>query len=51
VDEATDTLMQETIARSFEHATVLVIAHRVSTLRMCQRIVHIEDGRVARIEC
>lgn len=55
-DEATSALDMETEARLMEtiHAvskgcTVIMIAHRLSTLKECQRIVLMEEGRISRI--
>ena len=54
LDEATsalDTVTEERIQHSFDslmkNRTSFVIAHRLSTVRNADRIVVIEDGRVA----
>lgn len=46
VDSRTDALIQDTLATQFRHATVLEIAHRVSTLDACDRIITVDHGRV-----
>jgi ABC-type multidrug transport system fused ATPase/permease subunit len=54
LDEATAALdslsereVQEAIDRLRGHTTVVVIAHRLSTVRGCDRLVYIAEGRVA----
>ncbi len=54
LDEATSALdsleearMQRAVDRLLEGRTALIIAHRLSTLRRCHRVVVLEDGRVA----
>lgn len=47
LDVATDALIRRTLAEAFEHATVITIAHRMSTvLELCERVVVLSDGRV-----
>jgi ATP-binding cassette subfamily B protein len=55
-DEATSALDGETEASVMDciysldpNLTVIVIAHRLSTLRSCSRIVEIESGRIKAI--
>jgi ABC-type bacteriocin/lantibiotic exporter with double-glycine peptidase domain len=57
LDEATSALDSETeaavmnaIYATSRDVTVLIIAHRVTTLRTCDRIVELSDGRIVR-EC
>ncbi|MBN1423389.1 ABC transporter ATP-binding protein [Candidatus Fermentibacteria bacterium] len=47
VDAATETRLQESMARAFEGRTVIIVAHRLSTLRSVDRILVIHEGRVA----
>ena len=49
VDPATDALVQATLRAEFEHATVLTIAHRISTVIAGDRIAVVDGGRLA--EC
>ena len=56
LDEATSALDSETerkvmegIRQQAEHRTVIVIAHRLSTVRFCERIVVLDSGRIADI--
>lgn len=47
VDAATETRLQQAMERLFEGRTVLVIAHRLATVRSCHRVVVMHHGRVA----
>lgn len=54
-DEATsalDTKTEEAVMRSIEelspHLTILIIAHRISTLEKCSVVVELKDGRILR---
>ncbi|KAJ0409782.1 hypothetical protein ATCC90586_005349 [Pythium insidiosum] len=47
VDTATDNLIQVTIKETFEHKTVLIIAHRINTILHCNKIAVMDAGRVA----
>lgn len=47
LDVATDALLRRTLANAFKHATVITIAHRMSTiLELCERVVVLSEGRV-----
>lgn len=46
VDSVTEGLIQDAISRIFERKTVLVIAHRLSTVQRADRICVLERGRV-----
>lgn len=47
VDLETDARIQETILREFKHKTLLCIAHRLRTIINYQRIVVMDQGRIA----
>ncbi|CAN1249285.1 ABC transporter C family member 2 [Linum perenne] len=47
VDVRTDALIQKTIREEFMSCTMLVIAHRLNTIIDCDRILVLDDGRVA----
>lgn len=47
VDPDTEHRLQDAIERLLEGRTALVIAHRLSTLRFVDRIVVVDDGRIA----
>lgn len=47
LDPASERLVQEAIERVMAERTVLVIAHRLATVREADRIIVIEEGRVA----
>lgn len=46
IDTKTETLIQEALKRLFSGRTVLVIAHRLSTVRNAHRILVIDGGRI-----
>ncbi len=46
LDGQSEALVRDTLADLKGTATVVVIAHRMSTLDMCDRIMVIEDGRI-----
>jgi ABC-type multidrug transport system fused ATPase/permease subunit len=45
VDVVTDTLIQQTIREEFRDKTVLIIAHRLETLSLCDRVIEMREGR------
>jgi ATP-binding cassette subfamily C protein CydD len=47
VDAATEASIQSALDRLTVDRTTLVIAHRLSTVRNADRIVVLEDGRIA----
>ncbi len=46
IDSLTEQLIQDALARIFERKTVLVIAHRLSTVERADRIVVLDRGRI-----
>jgi ATP-binding cassette subfamily C (CFTR/MRP) protein 1 len=46
VDRHTDELIQNVIATEFEMHTVISIAHRLSSLKDCDRVVVMDEGRI-----
>ncbi|KAL3847028.1 hypothetical protein ACJMK2_017964 [Sinanodonta woodiana] len=47
IDTETDSLVQATIKEAFANCTMLIIAHRLNTVLSCNRILVMEDGRIA----
>lgn len=47
LDSATETLIQASMQRLFQGRTALIIAHRLSTVVHCDRILLLDRGRVA----
>ena len=47
VDTQTEQLLQQGIKTLMNGRTSLIIAHRLSTIRDCNRIMYIENGRIA----
>ena len=47
VDTLTEALIQEGMERVMDGRTSVVIAHRLSTIKRADRILVIEDGRIA----
>ncbi|KAK9470483.1 P-loop containing nucleoside triphosphate hydrolase protein [Dipodascopsis tothii] len=50
VDYQTDAKIQKTIATEFAHCTILCIAHRLKTILSYDRILVLDDGRVAEFD-
>lgn len=46
VDSITEALIQDAIARIFERKTVIVVAHRLSTVQKADRIAVVANGRI-----
>jgi subfamily B ATP-binding cassette protein HlyB/CyaB len=49
LDYESERLIQDNMRAIIEGRTVIVVAHRLSTIRDCHRIVAMKDGRVAEI--
>jgi ATP-binding cassette subfamily B protein len=49
VDTETERMIQEALERLVENRTTFAIAHRLSTLRNANRLVVIQDGKVAEV--
>ncbi|MBM3128032.1 MAG: thiol reductant ABC exporter subunit CydD [Chloroflexi bacterium] len=49
LDPENETLIQDAIERLMQNRTALIISHRVSTLRRADKIIVLEQGRVAEI--
>ncbi|WP_422420430.1 peptidase domain-containing ABC transporter [Pseudomonas sp. GZD-222] len=47
LDDESQALIQGNMARIAEGRTVIIIAHRLSAVRQCQRIVAVEQGRIS----
>ncbi|MBH9538450.1 ABC transporter ATP-binding protein [Novosphingopyxis sp. YJ-S2-01] len=50
LDENTESAIMESIYRLDRNVTLLMIAHRVSTLSGCDRIIRLAEGRIVEIE-
>ncbi len=46
LDVRSESLIRETLSELSTRMTVIVIAHRMSTLEICDRIMVIQDGRL-----
>jgi subfamily B ATP-binding cassette protein MsbA len=46
VDTITERLIQESVEQMLKRRTAFIIAHRLSTVKKCDRIVVLEKGRI-----
>ncbi|HBF78905.1 MAG TPA: ABC transporter permease, partial [Streptomyces sp.] len=49
LDNRSEALVQEALGRLVHGRTVFVVAHRLSTIQGADRIVAMEDGRIAEV--
>ena len=49
LDNATEAQVMESVNSLDTKITILMIAHRISTVQKCDRIVHLEQGRIVGI--
>ncbi|KAJ1529288.1 hypothetical protein ONE63_006086 [Megalurothrips usitatus] len=50
IDPETETAVQSTVDEEFKSCTVLIIAHRLSTVTNCDRILVMEEGKVVEFD-
>lgn len=47
IDTQTERLLQQGLSRMLKGRTSFIVAHRLSTIRSCDKIMYIQDGRIA----
>jgi len=47
LDEATEAAVMQAVSQLPRELTLVIVAHRLSTLKLCEEIVRLEAGRVA----
>lgn len=47
LDSLSEQVIQNALSSAFAHKTMVIIAHRLSTVRFADRIIVLEDGRIA----
>lgn len=50
LDRQSEALVRDTLAQLRGRTTVVIVAHRLSTLQLCDRIVVLEAGRITAVE-
>jgi ABC-type bacteriocin/lantibiotic exporter with double-glycine peptidase domain len=50
LDAASEAIVQQTLADLVGRITVIVVAHRPATLKVCTRVVRVENGGVSEVE-
>lgn len=50
LDDAAEQALLEGLAERHPGMTVLLVTHRLSSLRACQRLLHVESGRVEEVD-
>jgi|APSaa5957512622_1039677.scaffolds.fasta_scaffold15453_1 ATP-binding cassette, subfamily B, bacterial PglK len=49
LDSATEKLIMDSIKKLDHNTTILMIAHRLTTLKSCKKIIIVEDGVIAKV--
>jgi len=49
LDNDTERMVMETIENLGDELTVIIVAHRLTTLKNCTQIVELEDGKIVQI--
>ena len=49
LDNATEESVMETVVGLGRQTTVIIVAHRLTTLRKCDRVIELDDGRITRV--
>ena len=50
LDTRTESVVMESIGSLSKHLTIIMVAHRLSTLKHCNKIFEISDGKILKVE-
>ena len=49
VDQKTEDIISDAVEKMFKDSTVIIIAHRINTVKKCDRIIVMDDGEIVEV--